>query len=216
MVLAVIGAGFGRTGTFSLKAALERLGFGPCHHMIELFRHPEQIAGWERAVDGAPVDWDQLLAGYRSVADWPSCHFWRELADRYPAAKVILTVRDSESWYRSASATMFRYMEGPPPKEPVAKTQWKLARKMILRQTFGGSVEDRELAIGVYERHNAEVQGTIPDDRLLVYDVRDGWDPLCRFLGAAVPAEPFPNLNAAEEFVRRLEVARQRPTEGGA
>lgn len=205
MVLAVIGAGFGRTGTSSLKAAAERLGFGPCHHMIELFRQPEQIPAWEQAVDGAPVDWDELLAGYRSAVDWPSCHFWRELCDRYPAAKVVLTVRDPESWYRSASATMFRYMEGPPPKEPVAKAQWRLARKMILRQTFGGSTADKELAIGVYERHNAEVQGTIPDERLLVYEVRQGWEPLCRFLGVAVPEEPSPATNSTDEFVKRLE-----------
>lgn len=203
MVLAVIGAGYGRTGTLSLKTALERLGFGPCHHMIELFHHPDQIPAWNEAVDGAEVDWDRLLAGYRSAVDWPSCHFWRELADRYPAAKVILTVRDPHQWYQSARATIFRTLDEPP-VDPSAKAQWKLVRKMILEQTFGGSTADEELAIAVLERHNEELKRAIPDERLLVYEVDQGWEPLCGFLGMAVPDEPFPKVNTTEEFVGRL------------
>jgi hypothetical protein len=202
MPLSVIGAGFGRTGTLSLKKALERLGFGPCHHMVELFSHPEQIPLWDRATDGAAIDWDALLGGYRSVVDWPACHFWRELADRYPAAKVILTVRDPRAWYRSARATIFRHMEEPPPDEPpAAKAQWRLVRKMILRQTFGGSTDDPELAIGVLRMHDEEVERTLPAERLLVHEVSQGWEPLCRFLGAEVPDEPFPRVNTTEEFL---------------
>jgi hypothetical protein len=200
MPLSAIGAGFGRTGTLSLKQALERLGYGPCHHMVELLAHPEQIPLWEQATDGAPIDWDALLGGYRSAVDWPACHFWRELADRYPPAKVILTVRDPQAWYRSAAATIFRVMTGPPPDERAAKAQWRLVRKMILRQTFGGSTDDPELAIGVLRMHEEEVKRTIPAERLLVYEVSQGWEPLCRFLGAQVPDEPFPKVNTTEQF----------------
>ena len=203
MPLMVIGAGFGRTGTTSLKQALEQLGLGPCHHMSELFAHPEQIPVWEEATDGAAVDWEQLLAGYRSIVDWPGCHFWRELTGRYPAAKVILTVRDPKSWYRSASATIFRVMREKPKDDPVAQAQWRLIRKIILQQTFGGSTADEALAIGVLEMHNAEVERTIPAERLLVYEVSQGWEPLCRFLGVPVPEGPFPKTNTTEEFVGR-------------
>lgn len=208
MVLAVIGAGFGRTGTLSLKAALERLGFGPCHHMVELFQHPEQIPVWDRAVDGAKVDWDKLLAGYRSAVDWPACHFWRELADRYPAAKVILTVREPQAWYRSARATIFRFMEEPPNDDPVQQAQGRLVRKMILQQTFGGSTDDPELAIGVLRMHEEEVKRRIEPERLLVLDVAEGWPPLCRFLGVPEPEEPFPRANSKEEFEGRMEAMR--------
>jgi Sulfotransferase domain len=205
MPLPVIGAGFGRTGTRSLKLALDRLGLGPCHHMRELFEHPEQIPLWEQATDGAAVDWEALLAGYRSIVDWPGCHFWRELTGRYPAAKVILTVREPKSWYRSASETIFRAMRDKPKDDPVAQAQWRLIRKMILQQTFGGSTADEELAIGVLALHNQEVERTIPAERLLVYEVSQGWEPLCGFLGVPVPEGPFPRTNTTDEFIRRLE-----------
>jgi hypothetical protein len=204
MPLIVIGAGFGRTGTLSLKAALEQLGIGPCHHMIELFQHPEQIPVWQEATDGASVDWERLLAEYRSIVDWPGCHFWRELSQCYPAAKVILTVRDPKSWYCSASQTIFRVMADKPKDEPVAQVQWRLIRKMILQQTFGGSTADEDLAIGVLEMHNEEVKRTIPAERLLVYQVKQGWEPLCGFLGVAVPDVPFPKANSTQEFLARL------------
>jgi Sulfotransferase domain len=205
MPLLVIGAGFGRTGTLSLKLALDRLGLGPCHHMRELFLHPGQIPVWQAATDGAPVDWEALLAGYRSIVDWPGCHFWRELADRYPAARVILTVRDPASWYRSASATIFRVVREKAPKDdPVARAQRRLART-IVEQTFGGGTGDEALATGVLELHDAEVKRAIPAERLLVYDVGEGWGPLCSFLGVPVPDEPFPRANTTEEFVARLE-----------
>lgn len=203
MVLAAIGAGFGRTGTLSLKLALDRLGFGPCHHMRELFAHPEQIPLWDEAADGAAVDWDALLAGYRSAVDWPACRFWRELAGRYPAAKVILTVRDPHAWYRSAAATIFPYLADPAPADPAKAAQHALVRKIILRQTFGGSTDDEGLAIEVLKMHEAEVKRAIPADRLLIFEAGQGWEPLCRFLGADVPDEPFPKVNSTEEFLSR-------------
>ena len=203
MSIMVIGAGFGRTGTLSLKTALEQLGLGPCHHMVELFKHPEQIPVWDAATDGAAVDWEALLAGYRSIVDWPGCHFWRELVDRYPGAKVVLTVRDPAGWYRSAADTIFRFMLEKPKDDPAYRAQWRLVRKMILEQTFGGSVADPELAMEVLKMHDAEVKRTVPDDRLLVYEVKEGWAPLCAFLGVPVPDAPFPKSNTTEEFLAR-------------
>jgi hypothetical protein len=204
MPLMVIGAGFGRTGTLSLKLALERLGLGPCHHMREVVEHPAQIPVWEAATDGAAVDWGALLGGYRSIVDWPGCHFWRELAERYPAAKVILTVREPHGWYRSASATIFRFLQETPKDDPARMARWRLQRKMILHQTFGGSTADEELTIGVLAMHDEEVKRAMPVERLLVYEVSQGWAPLCAFLGVAVPDEPFPRTNTTEEFVSRV------------
>lgn len=199
MPLDVIGAGLGRTGTTSLKLALERLGFSRCHHMTELFTHPETGALWEAAAEGKPVDWEVLLAGYRATTDWPACHFYRELARIYPHAKVILTVRDPESWFRSAQATIFR-------PEHLVKLETKpnagFLKKGIM-PIFDGRLNDREHAIAVYERHNAEVRRTIAPERLLIYDVAQGWEPLCRFLGAPIPSDPFPHANTTEAFRSR-------------
>jgi hypothetical protein len=198
MALDVIGAGLGRTGTTSLKLALERLGFVRCHHMTELIFHPETAAGWERAAEGQAVDWEHLLAGYRATTDWPACHFYRELADRYPRAKVILTVRDPESWFRSTQATIFsaahqREVE----QRPMAGFMHKAIEPM-----FDGRLHDHDHLIAVFERHNAEVRRTIAPERLLVYNVASGWEPLCRFLGLPVPAEPFPRANTTGDFRR--------------
>ena len=132
MALSVIGAGFGRTGTLSLRIALERLGLGPCYHMLEVFEHPEHIEVWNRAADGREVDWEALFRGYRSAVDWPVCAFYQELASRYPEAKVILTVRDPERWYRSAVDTIFPVMTGPPADDPVAAAQARMAARIIL------------------------------------------------------------------------------------
>ena len=204
MPLDVIGAGLGRTGTTSLKLALERLGFSRCHHMTELFAYPETGALWEAAAEGKPVDWEILLAGYRATTDWPACHFYRELARFYPNAKVILTVRDAESWFRSTQSTIFR-------PEHIVKLEKRpnggFLKKGIM-PTFDGRLNDREHAIAVYERHNAEVRRTIAPQRLLTYDVAQGWGPLCRFLGMPVPPEPFPHANTTGEFRRARQSAR--------
>ncbi len=213
MALSVIGAGFGRTGTLSLRLALDRLGLGPCYHMLEVFEHPEHIPVWERAADGEEVDWDGLFHFYRSAVDWPVCAFYRELADRYPDAKVILTVREPERWYRSAMETIFPIMTGSPAgNDPVALAQARMATKVILEQTFGGRVNDRRHAIAVYEQHVEEVRRTVPAERLLVYEVAEGWGPLCRFLGLAEPPEPFPRVNTTEDF--RQMIAARRDTAG--
>jgi hypothetical protein len=198
MPLKVIGAGYPRTGTLSLKFALETLGFGPCHHMAELIMHPEQVPLWLRMTDGESLDWDEIYAGYSSTTDAPGCFFWRELAERYPDAKVILSIRSAESWWTSANATV---MAAPPPP-PVAP----LIARLTSKRSGKGEVipnpldPDREAAIAAFDRHNEEVRRTIAPERLLVFEARQGWDPLCAFLGVAAPDRPYPRVNTSEEF----------------
>jgi hypothetical protein len=205
----VIGAGFGRTGTMSLKVALEELGFGPCYHMIELFGHPEHVPIWEAASQGKPVDWEELFSGYRATTDWPACTFYKELMERYPDAKVILTVRDPDRWYESTYNTIYgmRKMISSPifrlaaPFRPGLSRAAKMNDELIWEETFGGSLEDRQHAIEVFERHNQEVRRHVPAEKLLVYEVKEGWEPLCKFLGVEVSKDkPFPHLNDTDTF----------------
>jgi Sulfotransferase domain len=208
MSLSVIGAGFGRTGTLSLRLALQRLGFSPCYHMVEVHKRPEHDDFWERAADGEEVDWEELFRGYRAAVDWPTCTFYRELAALYPQAKVILTIRDPERWYRSISDTILQTLMRPAPdNDAVLQAHLRMVRKLIIQRTFGGRPEDREHAISVYERHNEAVKRAIPPERLLVYEVAQGWEPLCRFLGVPVPEEAFPQANTTEDF-RQMVAAR--------
>ncbi len=214
MSLKVIGAGFGRTGTLSLKAALEMLGFGPCHHMVEVFLHNEQVAFWERATRGEIADWDEVFAPYRSSCDWPSCHFYEELAAFYPDAKVILTLRDPKSWYRSVCNTIMKHLEPPKPGEPDT-SPGRFAVRIIRENTFHDDMSEANM-IGVFERHTEEVRRAIPPDRLLVFAAKDGWAPLCEFLGVAVPAEPYPAMNTTKAFQAHEEDARARHGGGAA
>jgi hypothetical protein len=205
MALEVIGAGFGRTGTLSLKLALEQLGLGPCYHMLEVIENAGHVAAWQDAADGKTVDWDGLLAGYRSAVDWPTCAFWRPLADRYPQAKVILTVRDPDAWYASCTATIFKRLTQP--AEPGRAAHRRMVRQLVLEQTFGGRVDDPEHAKAVFERNSAAVRAALPPERLLEFESTDGWEPLARFLGVPIPDRPYPRTNSTEEF---LERARRR------
>jgi hypothetical protein len=190
----VIGAGFGRTGTMSLKVALEELGFGPCYHMIELFEHPEHVEQWEAAVRGEPVDWEELFSGYQATVDWPGAAFYKELSERYPEARVILTVRDPERWYESAWNTIFTLQDVASSRAP------QMARDLASQKGFT-DVEDRQHMIEAFNRWNEEVKEFIPAQRLLVYEVKEGWEPLCDFLGVEVPKDkPFPHLNDSESF----------------
>lgn len=202
MALAVIGAGFGRTGTLSLKVALEQLGLGPCYHMSEVFAHPAHAGLWLDATEGRRVPWDRLFEGYAATVDWPSCAFWRELAEREPEAKVILTVRDPVAWHESVRKTIYYAMtrELPPDAPDQAHTHLAMVQRLILEKTFDGRLEDREHAIRVYQAHVEEVRRALPSERLLVYEVAEGWEPLCRFLERPVPAESFPRVNTTDEF----------------
>ncbi|MCW3473589.1 sulfotransferase family protein [Limobrevibacterium gyesilva] len=201
MSLSIIGAGFGRTGTLSLKQALERLGFGPCHHMEEVLKTPSQLPLWQAAVAGQAVDWDEVFAGYGAMVDWPGSHYWRQLAAAYPQARVILSVRPEESWWASYAKTIMALLEmRQDVPNPYVRGVLEMAHAIIAEQTFNAPPGDREAALSAYRQRTEDVKAAIPADRLLVFDVAEGWAPLCAFLGAAVPDAPFPRTNSADEF----------------
>lgn len=201
MALSVIGAGFGRTGTLSLKFALDQLGFGPCYHMLEVIKNPGFADYWYAAAIGEPVDWDQVFDGYHSTVDWPSTHFYSQLADFYPEAKVILTLRDPERWHQSGENTIFQPLRATMNSEdPEVIARGRMAQKVVLEQAMDGKIDDKEGLIEVFNRHIETVKSTIAPERLLVYEVAEGWGPLCDFLGVPVPDEPFPRVNSSDEF----------------
>jgi len=202
MSLKVVGAGFGRTGTLSLKIALERIGFGPCYHMMEVFPRPEHVAMWHRLAFEQSMDWDEIFLGFHATVDWPAARWWREIAAHFPDAKVLLSVRDPEAWYKSVTDTIYQPMKSPAPDgvPELVRLQSEMARKAILGETFDNRFEDKAHAIEVFQKHNQAVRDTIDPTRLLVFDVREGWGPLCRFLEVPVPDEPFPRLNDTATF----------------
>jgi len=205
----VIGVGLGRTGTLSLKVALERLGLAPCYHMLEVFEHPEHVALWAAAAAGGPPDWEGLFGRYQATTDWPGAAFWRSLAAAYPEAKLLLTVRDPGRWYESVLHTVYQVSQselgGPAEAMPPGLRQFRdLVDAVVWQGTFGGRFGDRDHAIEVFRRHREEVERSVAPERLLVFDVADGWEPLCAFLGAAVPDGPFPHLNDTASFHARV------------
>ena len=201
--LAVIGAGFGRTGTLSLKQALERLGFDACYHMAEVATHPEHADLWLRAWHGEDV-WETLFEGYRAAVDWPAAAFWPRLMEHYPKAKVLLSVRDAESWFKSASNTIFQSMEhARNSPDDTLRTRLKMANEIIREGTFGGRLMDRDHAIAVYEANVARVRAEVPADRLIEFHATGGWAGLCEPLGVPEPDEPYPWVNTSEEFLDR-------------
>ncbi|MEO3874807.1 sulfotransferase family protein [Nonomuraea sp. B12E4] len=223
-MLKVIGAGYPRTGTSSMKAALERLGFGPCYHMYEVLTQPAHVDRWLPVTSGEPVDWEKVFDGYQSAQDWPASGFWREQAEAFPDAKVILTVRDPRKWYVSMQNLMANgpgrasaaLPENLPPKAvEIFSSMMRMRPVMdrLGRDAFGdnfrfgdGGLLDENRAVEAFERHVATVKESLPPERLLVLDVREGWEPLCAFLGVPVPAdEPFPHLNDSDSMKRMLE-----------
>ena len=198
MALSLIGAGFGRTGTMSMKSALEMLGFGPCHHMVEVNNNDAQLAIWRAIAADESRDWDSAFAGYGAAVDWPSAFYWRELSDYYPQAKVLLTVRSAESWYASITKTIFLSIAAT--TDPAS-----VAVKLIRKRVFGEVLDDKAHAIAIYERNIADVQAAFSADRLLTYTIGDGWEPLCRFLEIPIPDEPFPRTNSSDEFNSRQD-----------
>lgn len=205
----VIGAGFGRTGTLSFKLAMEQIGFGPCHHMMEIMRGEPDPEVWARAASGTLDDWDLLYGDWGSTCDFPHCVFYAELADVYPDAKVVLTRRDPESWYASASQTIFseenlrRFRGEPLPDDPGAELRLILAEVIARAIDIRRPLSKQEM-IDAYLRHNAEVVATIAPERLLVFEAKHGWEPLCEFLGVPVPETPYPRTNTSEEFRERM------------
>lgn len=223
MSIEVIGAGFGRTGTMSLKAALEELGFSPCYHMTEVFANPDHVGFWETAVqrrsEGKPGDWQRVFRDYRAAVDWPAAAFYEELMEEYPDAKVILTIRDPDKWYESvrstiytvqnvASSRLFSLSALLVPRLRHTRRAALMVADLVWQHHFDGRFEDREHATSVFDRWNAEVRERVPPEKLLVYEISEGWEPLCEFLGVEAPEDrPFPHLNDAEAF---RKMVRQR------
>jgi len=202
-MIRLVGAGLGRTGTASLKKALERLLGAPCYHMQEVFEHLDHVPLWHAAIRGEAVDWTQILDGYAAIVDWPGAACWRSIADANPDAVVLLSTRaDAETWYRSAKATIL----GDVPEE-VKQAQPHLAEfgAMVgdMFAAFDPNWRDRDAALAAYERHNAAVRAEVPRDRLVEWQPGDGWEPLCAALDVPVPDEPFPHTNTTEEFRAR-------------
>jgi hypothetical protein len=213
--LKVIGAGFGRTGTESLKQALEQLGFGKCYHMFELMKNPEHLAEWETLERGETPNYDLLFRDYQSCTDFPAALYYREFMQQYPNSKVVLTVRDADKWYESATNTILREI----PSFFLALIRFfglfsktaqaypaihHYAVRIIHRGIFEGRVHDREHTKAIFNAWNEEVTRTVPAERLLVFQVKDGWEPLCHFLGVSVPSTPFPRSNDGASFDQNL------------
>lgn len=198
MALRVVGAGLPRTGTFSLKTALETLLGGPCYHMLELVQNLEHVPTWHDAVRGRMPDWATFLSDYSATVDWPASLFWREISGAFPDAIVLLSVRDAESWWESVSRTVFNV------QVPISP-EWRAMVDDLEAQRFTARTGDRAAAIAAFEQHNDAVRKAVPAGRLVEWRAGEGWEPLCSALGVAVPDEPFPHTNTRAEFIARQE-----------
>lgn len=196
MTIKVVGAGLGRTGTHSLKNALEQLLGGRCYHMIEVFGLPEHIPLWTAAAQGHPPDWAEMLADFDAIVDWPGGSFWPELSAAFPEAPVLLSTRSAESWWKSAHNTIFQVLA----QGLETSDGFEGMVNAIFGARFTTKLDDAQACIDAYERHNAEVRASVPPDRLVEWSPGDDWGPLCEMLGVAVPDEPFPHVNTTEEF----------------
>jgi hypothetical protein len=233
MSIEVIGAGLPRTGTLTQKVALEMLGFSPCYHWVDVLADLDRVAIWEKAMDGQ-ADWPQIFGESRATVDWPGGYFWRQLMDAYPDAKVLLSVRNPQSWEPSFRETVWNMGHGGSllhllsSARALVDPQWQryvsFVERMFWSQegTFAKGHESPEQLIDALSAHNEEVKRTVPAERLLVWEPADGWEPLCEFLGVDVPSEPLPHVNDRETFLGRvidgalaaIGAARARETEG--
>ena len=203
MNMHVIGAGVGRTGTYSLKLAINQLGIGPCHHMEEVLHNmPVQVPLWSAALGGLP-DWQAIYSGYNSTVDWPTACFFRELHKAYPDAKFVLTHRSPESWADSFGETIYKLLAGRDQAPPEMKEWLEMAAGVIAKTGFPDGL-NRDGLINAFVTHNEAVKSAIPADQLLVFQVKDGWEPLCEFLDKPVPSGPFPRTNDLAEFWDRV------------
>jgi hypothetical protein len=210
----VIGAGLPRTGTLSQKVALEMLGFGPCYHMVNVLTDLPIARQWEAALDG-DVDWAEIFGEHQSTVDWPGSFFYRELADAYPEAKIVLSARDPEAWEKSMRDTIWDAINGQSAMAHISKARelvdpdWRYFMQLMTRMwaaqgVFAGNeLRPGQLAEAI-ARYQEQVQRNLPEDRLLVWSVTEGWEPLCDFLGVDVPDTPFPRLNDSKMFVDRI------------
>jgi hypothetical protein len=179
----------------SLKRALEILGIGHCYHFTEVLRR-HHAARWLAILDGEPPDWNDLFSGYSATVDWPAVTYYRELANYYPKAKVILTVRDPDEWHASIVNALLPLRRTLPSWIPWASTVGRLTDRVIWEGAFAGRAAEKDFAVAQFHRHRQEVCAEIPEDRLLIFDVKEGWEPLCQFLGCPIPDAPFPRSNS--------------------
>lgn len=205
-MLKLLGAGFPRTGTMSTKAALEQLGLGSCYHFITQFERPQDSDVWLAAAQGQDVDWKALFADFGCAVDWPQSAFYKQLMEVYPDAKVLLNVRDPEAWYTSIASTVYPASRSglSAPEGVGMNTAARAIDALGWKGIFHGRFEEKEYALSIFEQWNQAVKEYVPAERLLVFDVKEGWEPLCAFLGLPVPAAPFPRLNDAETFKQRF------------
>lgn len=201
MALQVIGAGLGRTATFSLKFALEHVGLGPCYHMSEVLAGARQnVPQWLDVIAGKP-DWDSIFEGYGATTDYPACTYWRELTEHYPEAKVVLTTRDPDSWFESVNETIFSERMNA----RIHDAAFGELLQGVALAAFDGKQQDRAFMTDWFVRRNQEVIDSLPQERLLVFHPKQGWDPLCEFLGVPVPDGPFPRVNSRDELTDKSD-----------
>lgn len=189
----IIGAGVGRTGTFSLKLALETLLGRSCYHMADVFDRTQDVEFWRAAADGVPVDWQSFFAGFGATIDWPSAALWRSQWESFPDALVLLSERPAEDWWKSASNTIF-------PRIQAAEGPWREMMDRLLSSHFTAAIGDKAAAIEAYDRHNDDVVARVPSEQLIRWRPGDGWEPLCTALGIETPDVPFPHTNTTAQF----------------
>ncbi|SMX47922.1 sulfotransferase family protein [Maliponia aquimaris] len=209
MALEIIGAGFGRTGTYSLKAAVERLGFGPCHHMSEVIGDPGQIRLWSDVAAGRP-NFDRIFSGFRAAVDFPVAACWQDVLAAQPGAKVILSTRDADDWYGSFSQTILPLILDREAWPTNARPWFEMIDKVIIGKALGGRT-DRDGILAAYRANEAAARDLEAQGKALVFNVRDGWTPLCRFLGVDAPSEPFPKTNARADFFASARSGTEEP-----
>lgn len=208
----IIGSGFGRTGTMSLKEALEILGFGPCYHMETVIKRPSNINTWHQISQGTPTDWQAVFQGYNATVDFPGSLFYKELLVAFPDAKVIHSVRDPLRWYNSTMTTIFQTNAAFPTWlrdifPPLGRFM-EMQNILIWQNLFENRFADKERALEIFAEFTADVERSVPADQLLVFEVKQGWEPLCDFLAVPIPDVPFPHVNDRSKFMRRLQLTK--------
>jgi len=209
----VIGAGYGRTGTFSLKIALEELGY-PCYHGREMIKNvytdPQKWVQLYRGnITSAEMNKYLISSGFKATADFPASIFWEGFFKANPNAKVILTIRDPNKWYESLRQTIYKFTKESSiifMFHPMARFVWPADNEILWDGYFENRFQDKEFAINKFNQHINEVKRKVPANQLLVYDVKEGWEPLCKFLNKPVPKKPFPKVNDREAILKEVEV----------
>ena len=197
----VIGAGLPRTGTSSLKAGLEQLLDGPCYHMFELGQRREADGvRWVQALRGDRAELEAVLDGWAGAVDWPASILWREMAEQFPDATVVLSHRGSaDAWWTSADVTVWEAMRRTEAgDDDVLRSFNRLMRRAASLPQEGW--DDPAIAKAWYEQHYRDVVDVIPAERLVIWEPTDGWEPLCTALNLPVPEVPFGHHNSTADF----------------